>query len=293
MDEDFSTREDFERLTFWSEITEEKYKEQKLRHHGKMTIPYINVPASGEFNKDKIVFDQLKRMLFSDWSHEERTTVLSRSLSKLGASSYLECLRSPGARLTLDDEGSIFDEIVNVTLRWRSIPGHTGNISQGPILTQGEVVNRHPMEISHDGSIIFQVRRDPKLRCTLSLTIDEMPAAITLPSRPTHHLEVTHLVLPPRSERAVWAHSDSGNGWEWDYQPREFRPEEGSEFLIDSWSLTDVIIHGGDMGSKMEILEASEKLITIRAVANSDVKNRGGYAEGRLSVRAISLVPNN
>lgn len=283
-----SARTELQRLVILSDVSEEKFKELKANHKGSMTIPYINVPASGEFDYMKQQTDQVRRLLKVDLDTETTSTIYASTLSGDGLKAYQACLRSE--RVSVEaDASSVFDRTVNLIVSWTPERGQVGELTDIR-LTQGNIVGDIDRNMEPNGQSIVQVERDPDHTCDVTVVVNDFAGKIVLPKRPSHELVMEEVVLPPANEPRVSAWSNHHNGYREMVTRQTFHAPPGTEFLLGSQKQTDVVIDGAEFKPTFEV-SGDARTVTITAKADSPVAHHGAGAHGRAMVTVLRPRP--
>jgi hypothetical protein len=283
-----SARSDLQRLILLSDVDERKFDELKAGHTGKMTIPYINVPAEGTFDYMKQRTNQVRRILKIDAYAESNSTIIASTLSGNGLEAYRACLR--GERASIEaDPSTIFDRVVILVVKWSPERGQTGEISN-VLLTQGNIKGNYDGNIEPNGQTIIRIERDPDNTCDISLTINDYAAKIVLPRRPSHELVMEEIVFPPRDQPEVSAWSNHSTGYHAMSVSQTFHAPPGTEFLLGSHKATDVVIDGAQFNPALTV-SGDALTVTIAAYADSPVAHHGAGAHGRASVTLLRSQP--
>lgn len=286
-DIDFSSLRDYERLIVYSAISEDTFKKSAAAHRGEMIIPYINVPAKSDFQYTKTIVNQMKSILNVNLETQQEETILSSSLSQLGANAYVECLK--GRTLTVEvPPTAIYDEDVLVEIRFNG-PGNDPGQVEPPLISGGTLVGTPPTVIQDEKATLLGVKRDPTKKLVLGLVVNGEIAQIAMPPRPTKTLVFKPFILP-EGGAPLAQNSDKSTG----YGPHEktecYNAPEGWTFITATALPVIESLHGADMGSSFTVNAPPDGLrVCARAFANTGVKNRGGFASGRISVIAAKL----
>ena len=295
-DTDFSTLRDFERMIVLSTISQANFNKAAAAHSGEMIIPYINVPAKGDFSYTKTIVSQFHQMIASDLTALQEETILRSSLTSLGVAAYRECLNRIALSLEVA-EGSLYDPFVIVEVRYNGPTNKPARIDP-PFIEGGAIVSTVPTTIADEGSEALMIRRNLDQKLVLALVVhqegdidNQEPSLfdqLQLPARQRKSLKMAPYRFPASTSLNVF----SGHP---NYGPVEttecYDAPDGVRFIAATAEPIIESLHGADMGSKFEVRADSTGLrVCARAYANAAVKHRGAQASGWVSVVGTSLV---
>jgi len=275
---------DFERLIYLSSTSEEKIKEIRADHHGKMTIPYINVPASGDFSYFQSQINQLRNIILQASTRETDNTVIRARLEADGVEAYKACLRERRAWISVSP-ANLFTKSANLVVNWYDDRSPSAELNNVKILN-GTIVGEYKAKLGRSESSIIQIERgDLTLPTTVSLTVDGTPAEVSLPVRPAYRLQLSARRFP---SRVVKAESWHGNGYQDQTVQGSIAAPSDAQFLLGTATVADFIRR--NCGSCTA--ENSDMAASVKCAAASPRKGWGCSAEAFGIVTVIEAVRN-
>ena len=91
---DFRNLHDLTKYGFLSSVNEEDFKNLSRSFNSGMTIPYIDVPATGDFAQTDQQLKQVQRLTQLHLEQNHRETLLNIGWSELGLQAYKDCLNA-------------------------------------------------------------------------------------------------------------------------------------------------------------------------------------------------------
>lgn len=293
-DTDFSSLRDFERMIVLSTISETKFKEAVAKHSGEIIIPYINVPAKGDFSLTKTIVNQMHQMMASDITSMQEETILRSSLSELGVEAYLACVNRMSLILSVPTS-ALYDPFVIVELYYNG-PTNDSGIIEPPLIAGGKVISEVATEVNDEGKIAFLVERNLDEKLVLGVVVHGKPNTgvpsmvhqIQLPARPKKELRFDVYRYPEDAALLV----QSGHpGYGVVERTECFAAPEGVIFVQGTVSAIIESLHGADMGSYFRAYDDTSGLrVCAHAYANAAVKHRGAQASGWASIIGMKTV---
>jgi hypothetical protein len=180
---------DLSSYAFLSKVREDDYKLHSQKFKGEMVIPYINVPASGDFQQMKMQLNQVQRLTKIDITQQHTETLLDIGWSQLGLEAYKHCLNTQKSESVVIEHlkgTDPFSEELIVSVTWfhrTNAPAkeiksiiclgcdYAGEIAKGSLVEPGI-------------SKLLTLKRRPDSNLSLVVSFDGLLGQFHLPKKP-------------------------------------------------------------------------------------------------------------
>ncbi len=280
LDTDFSARSSMMRLIQMSDSTQEQFNKTNASAKTGMIIPYIDVPAKGDFDFSKDTSNFLRQKLGLDFSKSEDETVLHVGLTAIGAAAYMKCLDDVAFVIDAKEPALTEDEFL-ATLSWKSKKGEKGIFSQKPVIIGGVIIDSPDFTapLEPGSSFVLHIKRDSKRILQLSASVNGDPFEIDIPPVSRKEIKSGFFVSDEITE-----HSDSGNNWGGHDKSACYNAPDGHFFIKGTETPVIVSLDGGDMGTGVKSIEISPQRACISVHVNSSTADRAAAIHAKISV---------
>ena len=280
IDIDFAARSSFMRLIQMSDLSKEQFDKTNAGAKTGMTIPYIDVPAKGDFDYAKDTSNFLRQKLGLDFSVSEDTTVLHTGLTAIGAAAYMKCLEDVSFVITVQEPALTEDEFL-VKLSWNSRRGEKGAFTQPPVLIGGKILDApdYTTKMEPGSSFVLHVTHDLTRVLQLSASVNGNSYEIDIPPVSRKTIKSQIFVSDEITE-----HSDSGNAWGVHDKQSCFNAPDGKFFIKGTEVPIIISLNGGDMGTHVTGIDVTPQRSCISVHVNSSDQKRGADIHAKISV---------
>jgi hypothetical protein len=183
--------------SFLSSMTKSQWDQSSASFKGEMVIPYIDVPASSDFEKMQSQLSQVARVTKIDQKEYRTDTMIDIGWSELGAQSYQACLRAHSENAVeirpFGDSDPFLPEPV-VSVEWLHRTAETPKAPETLICQNCEIVSglESNRTVKMGVPVLAQIKRKPKSSMLLLVQINGAVGQFQLPKPPTPVVKKLH-----------------------------------------------------------------------------------------------------
>jgi hypothetical protein len=307
-DWNFRQTHDLTKIYFLDTVDSNQYSQASSSFKGNIIIPYIDVPASANYDTMKSQINQVKKMTKLDFKSEHQETIESIGWSELSAKVYIECLRAHNDKLITLEPFQSDPYEKEFFLRATFKPNLTINKREK---IKAECIGCTMLlpktaKIDQGGQITYKILRMAGVPLKISIEIAGRSEVFLLPAPPipleihpwswTVHLDATELNQKTQDKHLpqdtlCWP-SDASSSFV-RLGPKDFKLHEGEEFIVGNASAIR-IAYGGHQGYASTevgkpIDDSSQVCFKFNVVEEEPIHSY--YGEYRITLRTISRKP--